>query len=434
MSKLTKADRIQQIEKELAELKERYRSKKAEREAQKAQWEKIKNLKQQIKSLEHEAQIAEKQTDYNKVAQIRYGDIPQLQKELSELEHLESESHFHKDTVDAEDIAAIIAKWTGIPVSKLVASEMEKLADLESFLRKRVVGQDQALHIVSNAIRRARAGLKDPNRPIGSFLFLWPTGVWKTELTKALASFLFDDEKALIRIDMSEYMEKHAVARLIGSPPGYIGHEEGGQLTEAVRRKPYAVVLFDEVEKAHPEVFNLLLQVLDEGRLTDSKGKTVDFRNTLIILTSNIGSQLLLEKMKTQEKKKSESWPLVSLDEMMPLLLQQFRPEFLNRIDDIVLFNPLAPEQIRGIVDIQLSNYLKELLSAREIQLELDNDAKNFLAEKGWNPEFGARPLKRALQTYLLDELALQIIEGKIKSGSLVAVRKKWDKLVFSAQ
>lgn len=434
MSKLTKADRIQQIEKELAELKERYRSKKAEREAQKAQWEKIKNLKQQIKSLEHEAQIAEKQTDYNKVAQIRYGDIPQLQKELSELEHLESESHFHKDTVDAEDIAAIIAKWTGIPVSKLVASEMEKLADLESFLRKRVVGQDQALHLVANAIRRARAGLKDPNRPIGSFLFLWPTGVWKTELTKALASFLFDDEKALIRIDMSEYMEKHAVARLIGSPPGYVGHEEGGQLTEAVRRKPYAVVLFDEVEKAHPEVFNLLLQVLDEGRLTDSKGKTVDFRNTLIILTSNIGSQLLLEKMKTQEKKKSESWPLVSLDEMMPLLLQQFRPEFLNRIDDIVLFNPLAPEQIRGIVDIQLSNYLKELLSAREIQLELDNDAKNFLAEKGWNPEFGARPLKRALQTYLLDELALQIIEGKIKSGSLVAVRKKWDKLVFSAQ
>ena len=434
MSKLTKADRIQQIEKELAELKERYRSKKAEWEAQKAQWEKIKNLKQQIKSLEHEAQIAEKQTDYNKVAQIRYGDIPQLQKELSELEHLESESHFHKDTVDAEDIAAIIAKWTGIPVSKLVASEMEKLADLESFLRKRVVGQDQALHLVANAIRRARAGLKDPNRPIGSFLFLWPTGVWKTELTKALASFLFDDEKALIRIDMSEYMEKHAVARLIGSPPGYIGHEEGGQLTEAVRRKPYAVVLFDEVEKAHPEVFNLLLQVLDEGRLTDSKGKTVDFRNTLIILTSNIGSQLLLEKMKTQEKKKSESWPLVSLDEMMPLLLQQFRPEFLNRIDDIVLFNPLAPEQIRGIVDIQLSNYLKELLSAREIQLELDNDAKNFLAEKGWNPEFGARPLKRALQTYLLDELALQIIEGKIKSGSLVAVRKKWDKLVFSAQ
>ena len=262
MAKLTKADRIQQIEKELVELREQYQSKKSEWQNQKAQWERIKSLKQQIKNLEHEAQIAEKQTDYNKVAQIRYGDVPHLQKELSDLEYLESESLSHKDTVDAEDIATIVAKWTGIPVSKLVASEMEKLADLESFLKKRVVGQDQALHIVSNAIRRARAGLKDPNRPIGSFLFLWPTGVWKTELTKALASFLFDDEKALIRIDMSEYMEKHAVARLIGSPPGYIGHEEGWQLTEAVKRKPYAVVLFDEVEKAHPEVFNLLLQIV----------------------------------------------------------------------------------------------------------------------------------------------------------------------------
>ena len=229
-------------------------------------------------------------------------------------------------------------------------------------------------------------------------------------------------------------MEKHAVARLIGSPPGYIGHEEGWQLTEAVKRKPYAVVLFDEVEKAHPEVFNLLLQVLDEWRLTDSKGKTIDFRNTLIILTSNIGSQLLLEKMKNQEKKKSEPWPLVSLDEMMPLLLQHFRPEFLNRIDDIVLFNPLTLEQIRGIVDIQLSNYLKELLSPREIQLELDNDAKNFLAEKWWNLEFGARPLKRALQSHLLDELALQIIEGKIKSWTSVFVKKKWDKLVFNLE
>jgi len=307
MAKQTKADRIQQIEKELAELKEAYQSKKADWEAQKAQGEQIKQLKEQIKSLEHQAEIAEKQTDYNTVAQIRYGDLPKAQKALSELEAQAASSTAHKDTVDAEDIAAIISKWTGIPLEKLVASEMEKLVGLEGFLRKRVVGQDQALTLVANAIRRARAGLKDPKRPIGSFLFLGPTGVGKTELTKALASFLFDDEKALIRIDMSEYMEKHTVARLIGSPPGYIGHEEGGQLTEAVRRKPYAVVLFDEVEKAHPEVFNLLLQVLDEGRLTDSKGKTVDFKNTLIILTSNIGSQLLLEKMKTQEKKKSES-------------------------------------------------------------------------------------------------------------------------------
>ena len=434
MAKQTKADRIQQIEKELAELKEVYQSKKADWEAQKAQGEQIKQLKEQIKSLEHQAEIAEKQTDYNTVAQIRYGDLPKAQKVLSELEAQAASSTAHKDTVDTEDIAAIISKWTGIPLEKLVASEMEKLVDLEGFLRKRVVGQDQALTLVANAIRRARAGLKDPKRPIGSFLFLGPTGVGKTELTKALASFLFDDEKALIRIDMSEYMEKHTVARLIGSPPGYIGHEEGGQLTEAVRRKPYAVVLFDEVEKAHPEVFNLLLQVLDEGRLTDSKGKTVDFKNTLIILTSNIGSQLLLEKMKTQEKKKSESWPLVSLDDMMPLLLQQFRPEFLNRIDDIVLFNPLSEKEIRSIVDIQLQNYLQELLKSRELELELSDEAKTFLAQKGWNPEFWARPLKRALQNYLLDELALQIIEGKIKNWSQISVGLEWEKLSFKVK
>ena len=430
MSKLTKADRIQQIEKELAELKERYRSKKAEREAQKAQWEKIKNLKQQIKSLEHEAQIAEKQTDYNKVAQIRYGDIPQLQKELSELEHLESESHFHKDTVDAEDIAAIIAKWTGIPVSKLVASEMEKLADLESFLRKRVVGQDQALHLVANAIRRARAGLKDPNRPIGSFLFLWPTGVGKTQLAKALANTLFDDENALIRIDMSEYMEKHSVSRLIGSPPGYIGYEERGQLTEAVRRKPYAVVLFDEVEKAHPEVFHLLLQVLDDGRLTDSTGKTVDFKNTIIILTSNIGSELLLEQ--GEKNKKSDFSDLLS--KMMPLLQQHFRPEFLNRLDDIVLFNALWESEIRDIVDVQLNGYLKQIFEGKELEVELTEKAKSFLAQKGRDPQFGARPLKRALQTYLLDELAFEIIEWKIPAQSKVIVDEKWGKLNFSTK
>ncbi len=434
MAKISKAERIQQIEKELAELKERYQSKKADREAQKAQGEQIKKLKEQIKSLEHEAEIAEKQTDYDKVAQLRYGELPKAHKALAELEELASQNTVQNDTVDTEDIASIIAKWTGIPVSKLVASEMEKLTDLEGFLRKRVVGQDQALQLVANAIRRARAGLKDPNRPIGSFLFLWPTGVGKTELTKALASFLFDDEKALIRIDMSEYMEKHTVARLIGSPPWYIGHEEWGQLTEAVRRKPYAVVLFDEIEKAHHEVFNLLLQVLDEGRLTDSKGKTVDFKNTVIILTSNIGSQLLLEKMKAQNKKKTGSWPLITIDEMMPILLQQFRPEFINRIDDIVLFNPLSEKEIRGIVDIQLQNYLQELLKSRELELELTEEAKTFLAQKGWNPEFWARPLKRALQNYLLDELALQIIEGKIKNGSLISVGFEWEKLSFKVK
>jgi len=425
MAKLTKAERIAQIEKQLAGLREEYQSKKSAREAQKAQWEQIKTLKEEIKNLEHQAQIAEKQTDYNKVAEIRYDLLPKKQKELEILEEKEGLNAAHKDTVDAEDIATIIAKWTWIPVSKLVASEVEKLADLESFLQKRVVGQDKALHLVSNAIRRARAWLKDPNRPIGSFLFLWPTWVWKTELTKALASALFDDEKALIRIDMSEYMEKHSVAKLIGAPAWYVWYEEWGHLTEAVRRKPYAVILFDEVEKAHPDVFNILLQVLDDGRLTDSKGKTVDFKNTLIILTSNIGSDLLLEKSK--EKKTKE----VTVDDMMPLLLNHFRPEFLNRIDDIVLFNALTENEIKWIVDIQLNNYLKELLSARDMQIEITEKAKTFLAEKWWNPQFWARPLKRALQTYLLDELALEIIEWKIKNWSTIFVDRNWDKLTF---
>ena len=426
MAKLTKKERIAQIEKQLASLKEEYQTKKAKWEDQKAQGEKIKNLQKEIKDLEHQAQIAEKQTDYNKAAEIRYNTLPEKQKELAELEGKEAENEIHNDVVEAEDIATIIAKWTWIPASKLVASEIEKLADLENILKKRVVGQDEALHLVSNAIRRARAGLKDPNRPIGSFLFLWPTWVWKTEASKALAAALFDDEKALIRIDMSEYMEKHSVAKLIWAPAGYVGYEEWGQLTEAVRRKPYAVILFDEVEKAHPDVFNVLLQVLDDWRLTDSKWKTVDFKNTLIILTSNIWSDLLLEKVK--DKKKDS---LTTIEDMMPLLLQHFRPEFLNRIDDIILFNPLSEDEIKWIVDIQLNNYLKELLSSREIKIELTDNAKKFIASKGWNPQFWARPLKRALQNYLLDELALEIIEGKIKNGSTVSVDQKWEKLTF---
>ena len=426
MTKLTKKERIAQIEKQLASLREEYQSKKAEWENQKALWEKIKKLQNEIKDLEHQAQIAEKQTDYNKAAEIRYNTLPEKQKELNELEHKEDESEIHNDIVWSEDIATIISKRTWIPASKLVESEIEKLADLENILKKRVVGQDEALHLVSNAIRRARAWLKDPQRPIGSFLFLGPTGVWKTEACKALASALFDDEKALIRIDMSEYMEKHSVAKLIWAPAGYVGYEEGWQLTEAVRRKPYAVILFDEVEKAHPDVFNILLQVLDDGRLTDSKGKTVDFKNTLIILTSNIWSDLLLEK--TKEGKNDTK---TTVEDMMPLLLQHFRPEFLNRIDDIILFNPLSEKEIKWIVDIQLNNYLKELLSSREIQIELTDKAKKFIASKGWNPQFWARPLKRALQTYLLDELALEIIEGKIKNGSTVLVDQSWDKLTF---
>lgn len=332
--------------------------------------------------------------------------------------------------MDSEDVAQVIAKWTGIPVAKLVSTEMQKLADLEEILKKSVVGQEKAVHLVANAIRRARAGLKDPNRPIGSFLFLWPTGVGKTQLAKALANTLFDDENALIRIDMSEYMEKHSVSRLIGSPPGYIGYEERGQLTEAVRRKPYAVVLFDEVEKAHPEVFHLLLQVLDDGRLTDSTGKTVDFKNTIIILTSNIGSELLLEQ--GEKNKKSDFSDLLS--KMMPLLQQHFRPEFLNRLDDIVLFNALWEREIRDIVDVQLNGYLKQIFEGKELEVELTEKAKNFLAQKGRDPQFGARPLKRALQTYLLDELALEIIEWKIPAQSKVIVDEKWGKLNFSTK
>lgn len=426
MVKLTKKERLAQIEKQLATLKEEYQAKKVNWENQKAQWEKIKNLQKEIKNLEHQAQIAEKQTDYNKAAEIRYNTLPEKQKELEKLEVQAEENDIHNDIVGAEDIATIISKWTGIPASKLVASEIEKLADLENILKKRVIWQDEALHLVSNAIRRARAWLKDPQRPIGSFLFLGPTGVWKTEACKALASALFDDEKAMIRIDMSEFMEKHSVSKLIWAPAGYVGYEEGWYLTEAVRRKPYAVILFDEVEKAHPDVFNILLQVLDDGRLTDSKWKTVDFKNTLIILTSNIGSDLLLEKVK--DKKNSKP---ITVDDMMPLLLQQFRPEFLNRIDDIILFNPLSEKEIEWIVDIQLNNYLKELLSSRDLSIKISDEAKKFLALKGWNPQFWARPLKRALQTHLLDELALEIIEWKIKNWGTVYVDKKWDALTF---
>ena len=426
MVKLTKKERLAQIEKQLATLKEEYQAKKVNWENQKAQWEKIKNLQKEIKNLEHQAQIAEKQTDYNKAAEIRYNTLPEKQKELEKLEVQAEENDIHNDIVEAEDIATIISKWTGIPASKLVASEIEKLADLENILKKRVIWQDEALHLVSNAIRRARAWLKDPQRPIGSFLFLGPTGVWKTEACKALASALFDDEKAMIRIDMSEFMEKHSVSKLIWAPAGYVGYEEGWYLTEAVRRKPYAVILFDEVEKAHPDVFNILLQVLDDGRLTDSKWKTVDFKNTLIILTSNIGSDLLLEKVK--DKKNSKP---ITVDDMMPLLLQQFRPEFLNRIDDIILFNPLSEKEIEWIVDIQLNNYLKELLSSRDLSIKISDEAKKFLASKGWNPQFWARPLKRALQTHLLDELALEIIEWKIKNWGTVYVDKKWNALTF---
>jgi len=394
-----------------------------EAEKLKAQWlkekeiiQKIRKLKEKIDQLKIEAQQAERQGDLNRVAEIIYGVIPQLQKELEEenekLESLQKEHKFLKEEVDAEDIAEIVSKWTGIPVRRLLESEREKLLRIEDRIKERVVGQDHAISVIANALRRARAGLKDPRRPIGSFLFIGPTGVGKTELAKALAEFMFDTEDAMIRIDMTEYMEKHSVSRLIGAPPGYVGYEEGGQLTEAVRRKPYSVILFDEVEKAHPDVFNILLQILDDGRLTDGKGRTVDFKNTIIIMTSNVGSfyfQDLSLSRKEIEKRVFE------------LLKSTFRPEFLNRIDEIIVFNNLTREDIIKIVDIQI-RYLNERLAEKGMFLELTDKARELLATYGYDPVFGARPLKRTIQRYIENTLALKILEGAFSEGDKIVV------------
>jgi len=394
-----------------------------EAEKLKAQWlkekeiiQKIRKLKEKIDQLKIEAQQAERQGDLNRVAEIIYGVIPQLQKELEEenekLESLQKEHKFLKEEVDAEDIAEIVSKWTGIPVRRLLESEREKLLRIEDRIKERVIGQDHAISVIANALRRARAGLKDPRRPIGSFLFIGPTGVGKTELAKALAEFMFDTEDAMIRIDMTEYMEKHSVSRLIGAPPGYVGYEEGGQLTEAVRRKPYSVILFDEVEKAHPDVFNILLQILDDGRLTDGKGRTVDFKNTIIIMTSNVGSfyfQDLSLSRKEIEKRVFE------------LLKSTFRPEFLNRIDEIIVFNNLTREDIIKIVDIQI-RYLNERLAEKGMFLELTDKARELLATYGYDPVFGARPLKRTIQRYIENTLALKILEGAFSEGDKIVV------------
>lgn len=448
-------ERITELEKNIAHIREQYNSAKASREDDRSLIIQAKTIKEDIKKLEHEAAIAEKQTDYNKVAEIKYGQIPIKEKELQHIEDKITLSKASgnlalKDIVEAQDVATVVSKRTGIPASRLIQSEMDKLVKLESYLAKEVVGQDQAITIISNAVRRARAWLKDPNRPIGSFLFLWPTGVGKTELAKSLARFLFNDEKSMIRIDMSEYMEKHSVARLIGSPPGYIGHDEGGQLTEAVRRKPYAVILFDEVEKAHPDVFNTLLQLLDDGRLTDSKGRTVDFKHSVIIMTSNIGSHIIMKKLSdlpipdeeenddllTQEVKKiaakKEKKTQTNTDiekEIMPLLQQHFRPEFLNRIDDIIIFNPISTQMLTSIVDMQIQQFQKLLHKEKNITLTLDDKSKKFLTEKWRDPVFGARPLKRAMQRYLVDELALAIIDGSIHEGDTITMTEKNGKL-----
>jgi len=408
-------EKLANLEKEIAKLKKERDEMYSKLEKEKAIIRKIREIKEKIDKEKIEEINAERKGELDKVAEIRYGKLPSLQKELDtenkKLVELQKSGRMLKEEVDEEDIAEIVAKWTNIPVTKLLETEVHKLMTMEEKLKQRVVGQDDAITSVSNAIRRARAGLQDINRPIGSFMFLGPTGVGKTELSKALAEFLFDDEKSLVRIDMSEFMEKHSVARLIGAPPGYVGFEEGGQLTESIRRKPYSVVLFDEIEKAHPDVFNILLQILDDGRLTDGHGRTVDFKNTIIIMTSNIGGGLDKEFV-------------------MEELRKHFRPEFLNRIDEIIIFNPLSLEMIKKIIDIQLS-YLKKRISEHKIDIELSDSAKELLAKEGFDSVYGARPLKREIQRRILNPLAIKIISGEIKDGSKVKVDVKNNELEF---
>jgi ATP-dependent Clp protease ATP-binding subunit ClpB len=427
-------ERREALEKELAGLREKSDQLKLRWKAEKDIIGQIRQLKTQIEEQKIEEQRATREGDLNKAAEIRYGKLVALEKQLAaanqKLEGMEKTGRMLKEEVDEEDVARVVSKWTGIPVAKMLEGEVAKLVQMESRLRLRVVGQDEALRLVANAVRRSRAGLSDPKRPIGSFIFLGPTGVGKTELARALAEFLFDDERAMLRIDMSEYMEKHAVARLIGAPPGYVGYEEGGQLTEQVRRRPYAVILFDEIEKAHPDVFNILLQILDDGRLTDGKGRTVDFKNAVIIMTSNIASPLIHEAMNCSAGvlagPGSGGLQAASISDDLKkrihaALLDHFRPEFLNRVDEIVIFNALGKEEIEKIIDLQLEN-LRKLLAERKIQIELTGKARELLSREGYDPQFGARPLKRALQRLIQDPLAMKILDGEILGGESLTV------------
>jgi ATP-dependent Clp protease ATP-binding subunit ClpB len=406
-------ERLHKMESELEELRGQSAVMKKHWQKEKDAIGKIRAIKEQMESLKLEEQRAERQGDLDKVAEIRYGKIPDNQRKLEEenkvLAGFQGETKMLKEEVDEEDIATVVAKWTGIPVSKMMEGEIAKLLKMENRLHERVIGQDEAITAIADAVRRARSGLGDPHKPVGSFIFLGPTGVGKTEVAKALAEFLFDDEKNLIRIDMSEYMEKHAVARLVGAPPGYVGFEEGGQLTEAVRRRPYSVVLFDEIEKAHPEVFNILLQLLDDGRLTDGQGRTVDFKNTVVIMTSNIGSSLIHESADYDDMKKKVNEALTA----------HFRPEFLNRIDEIIIFRRLGADQLQGIIDIQLKTVQKRLAD-RKLTLELTKSARAFIAKAGYDPAFGARPLKRTIQSLLLNPLSAQLIAGEYKEGDTI--------------
>lgn len=419
-------ERRQALEAELAELREKSAAMKAHWEAEKAAITSIRALKEQIEEAKAQAERAEREVDLQRAAELRYGVIPELMKKLeaenARLAELQRTQKMLKEEVDEEDIAEVVAKWTGIPVSKLLEGEVEKLVHMEERLHRRVVGQDDAVKAVANAIRRARSGLQDPNRPIGSFLFLGPTGVGKTELARALAEFMFDDEKAMIRIDMSEFMEKHTVSRLIGAPPGYVGYEEGGYLTEAVRRRPYSVLLLDEIEKAHPDVFNILLQILDEGRLTDGHGRTVSFTNTVIIMTSNIGSQWILDPDLNEAEIEHR---------VMEALRMAFKPEFLNRVDEIVIFHRLTREHIKQIVDIQIER-LRQRLRERNIELVLTDAAKEYLAQQGYDPAYGARPLKRLIQREIQDKIALALLKGEFREGDTIRVDAQNLELVFA--
>jgi ATP-dependent Clp protease ATP-binding subunit ClpB len=421
-------ERRQAVEQEISELRERSAGMKAQWQAEKSAIHELQTKRAEVDALRSEVDQATRRGDLQKAAELRYGRIPQLERELTEeearLQTVQSKARYLKEEVDAEDIAEIVAKWTGIPVSKMLESERERLTRLEEELGRRVVGQQAAVTAVANAVRRSRAGLQDVNRPLGSFIFLGPTGVGKTETARALAEFLFDDERAMIRLDMSEYMEKHSVARMIGAPPGYVGYEEGGQLTEAVRRRPYSVILFDEIEKAHPDVFNVLLQILDDGRLTDSQGRMVDFRNAVIIMTSNIGSQYIVDAGAQLE---SKGWEKVE-DRVRDELRNHFRPEFLNRVDDIIVFRQLSREDLVRIVDLQLVR-LEQMLAQRHLGLAVTPEAKALIAAEGYDPVYGARPLKRVIQRLLQNPIALEILKGNFHDGDTIRVERNGDGL-----
>jgi ATP-dependent Clp protease ATP-binding subunit ClpB len=420
-------DRLGALERQLAELSEERTALRSRWEQEKAVIGRIRSLKAKLEEVRGDADRAERAADFGKAAELRYGSAVELEKQIAEanakLAQLQGGHALLKEEVDEEDIAEIVSRWTRIPVSRLMEGEVAKLIQMEQRLHDRVIGQDEAVTAVANAVRRSRSGLSDPNRPVGSFIFLGPTGVGKTELARALAEFLFDDEQALIRLDMSEYQEKHTVARMLGAPPGYVGYDEGGQLTEAVRRRPYSVVLFDEVEKAHPDVFNVLLQILDDGRLTDGQGRTIDFRNTVLIMTSNLGTSVIQERQ-------GQDFERVR-DAVIAVLREHFRPEFLNRIDEVIVFKALTVDQLTAIVDIQLRR-LERRLSERRVTLEVTGPARKLLAQRGWDPVYGARPLKRAIQRLVQDPLAMMLLEGKFSEGDTVTVDANGDELTFT--